>query len=394
MSLKENFKGVFSYLKEKQKQRDLIERNITFNINNEIHTNLKSIIQNKTKVDKIGDYFIYKDFLNREEDEVFLFITYTLNPKHNHKISETNEEILLNTIKTQSGIWERTFRQFSKNVSKKGFKYKYILALELTKKFNIHLHQLTKINKNDLKDYIHNLKLLHNKNDFSRIEIQTNFETINSIDHDNLIIHEHQLNEEEIIEGKKRSGRRLYLKELKDKKGEKDTFEVLTYYILKYVKKGMKNSLEKQLLNYLNIKKLRENINQYKIFNLNKGEMESIEKEELRRIIGRVQKLNSKRLFIKDKNLNEDELLNTFKIMLQNKTLYSYKENHKLKYYYKEGDDELNLFEEYEVIREDLLEEIEDENEIYIIDNISKIEYVLNNNQIPKERYSPSDEPS
>lgn len=239
-------------------------------ISNSWYINNQGQMINKDKLDKlrdvradIFDYYYMQDFTQKRENELMLFITITIKKDYNI-LAENIEQEQLNNIKKQNELIEETFTSLRKNLSKKRIRFEFVKAKELTKKNNIHIHTLFKINQKDLIVFIETIKNTKNKGNWGRVEIVLNLAEIRTI-----LIHYKQTKKDYYTFKKNlknykimvaladketfRGGDFVYIKTTQ--KRTKKTNNKIYLYILKYLKKGQKTN-EQIILNYLNIKKV------------------------------------------------------------------------------------------------------------------------------------------
>ncbi len=156
--------------KEKQHKRIKDREKLAYKFGSGKIINLAALERKETTKGAIFDYYKHKHFLNdfNKETQAFLFITFTLNPTHNKK--EEEEQII--SIKRQNEIFERYFTLLIKN-----YKIHYIKIKELTKKGNIHLHTLFKIDRDKLKKFIETIEKQRGEN-IGIVNIKTEKDTI------------------------------------------------------------------------------------------------------------------------------------------------------------------------------------------------------------------------
>ncbi|MDX9742356.1 MAG: hypothetical protein RBT59_00915 [Arcobacteraceae bacterium] len=156
--------------KEKQHKRIKDREKLAYKFESGKIINLAALERKETTKGAIFDYYKHKHFLNdfNKETQGFLFITFTLNPKHN----KTLEEEQITSIQRQNEIFERYFTLLIKN-----YKIHYIKIKELTKKGNIHLHTLFKIDRDKLKKFIETIEKQRGEN-IGIVNIKTEKDTI------------------------------------------------------------------------------------------------------------------------------------------------------------------------------------------------------------------------
>jgi len=156
--------------KEKQHKRLKDREKLAYKFASGKIINLATLERKETTKGAIFDYYKHKHFLNdfNKEEQAFLFITFTLNPTHNKK--EEEEQII--SIQRQNEIFENYFSNITKHN-----KSHYIKIKELTKKGNIHLHTLFKIDRDKLKKFIETIEKQRGEN-IGIVNIKTEKDTI------------------------------------------------------------------------------------------------------------------------------------------------------------------------------------------------------------------------
>ena len=174
MKLVDNFLKTFIEYNNKKLSTDdnLYNKKLIFK--DGTNTNFKHIEEAREKQEKIYDYYFNQYFNKSDTDQISIFLTYTINKKFNNTKHITQEKTRIKRIKKQNEAIQKELKYFNTILSNNKIKTNYILVKELTKKFNIHLHQLVKINKSDYIRFIELLKNLHNRNVLTRIEIIAN----------------------------------------------------------------------------------------------------------------------------------------------------------------------------------------------------------------------------
>jgi hypothetical protein len=121
----------------------------------------------------IFDFFKHKYFLeSKTENQAFLFITFTLNPKHNIK---ENEEYL-KALKRQNEVFE-----YFNNGLLKHNKADYIKIKETTKKGNLHIHSLYKVEKSKIFNFVNYIYNKQGDEDIGIVNIKSEKGEISTI---------------------------------------------------------------------------------------------------------------------------------------------------------------------------------------------------------------------
>lgn len=225
-------------------------------------------ISNAYKQNKIRDivrntinYYKNKIFIQeKKEDEMFIFMTITINSIYNVKEHLTEYENI-DIVKNQVNYINKYINNIFKNN-----KCEYIAVKEFTKKNNIHMHILGKIKTNELHKHIKTIYKQQQKyNEIGAIQIKLNNNTLTNdilnnvetfINKKDNVINNYYL-DEKCNTANKKSGTILTLEELNENEDEN-----VLYYILKYVKKNMEDTKynetnqEHTLMKALNIKKM------------------------------------------------------------------------------------------------------------------------------------------
>lgn len=237
-------------LLEKRKEKELERKNKLkklFILNEKRETKSFYFLErNKDKNTKIINYYRHQHFLLNENDKyLFIFITITLNPINNFN---NDNETFLNSLKRQNKQFELFFSTFTKHLN-----IEYIKVKELTKKNNIHIHTLLKINKNDNIKVIETLlKTKETKKDIGAIDIKLenikSFQNFKYQNYHNFLFLPNDPNVKEKI----KKGDIVKIGRLNKNENGKN----LLNYILKYIKKNNQKNKEQDIFNVANIKKI------------------------------------------------------------------------------------------------------------------------------------------
>jgi len=210
------------------------------------------------------------------DNGILLFTTMTIDPKLNNnfeKIQSGNE--LLENIKRQ----HKEFTSFLKKISLyryrseetkklKSIKTKTIRVVEITKNYNIHLHNIVLLKDiKDFKHYFKSLYLARKKFEIGRVEIAIDCNYYNLIKKEfgkgikvienkkQKVLKLRKLDELDVVlNTKKSNGNMIYLKQIKDNENKK---QHITKYLFKYLLKNKDESLETKLCNYLQIRQIQ-----------------------------------------------------------------------------------------------------------------------------------------
>jgi len=242
---------VNGYLEKKQNRLNK-RKKMAYKFENGTIKTLDELERKKVSKDAIFDYFKHKNILDNDTNKVFLFITFTLSPRHNHK--ENSD--FIGTIKNQNEIFESFNHRILKHIKN----IEYIKVKELTKKKNLHIHTLFKIDKELAPTFIRTI-LKQKNNDIGAIDIKSETNALGDIkEHFKTLYFKDKelffLKNENLAQEKLKSGDILTLERIEnfDKNNIKN-------YILKYIKKNIEtnNNNENQehiFFKCLDIKKL------------------------------------------------------------------------------------------------------------------------------------------
>lgn len=256
---KQKLNNTIKKIEEKEKKLKEKYNNIIFYSNtNNVIINAYNMKKQEKIDSKIAMFYKNEYFINsRKKYDIFLFITFTFNPKYNNLENEEEDNIIKNITK-QKELIQKELSNINKTISNKKLKIDYIMVKELTKNLNIHLHSLYKVKKYNLNEFINIIKNTQKKGVFSRIEIVIENENdldfylkeiqITKIKDFNIV----KLNKKETnasVLKRYKSGKFLYIK-------KSEGLDNVTSYILKYINKNNNKTLEHKILNYFNIKKI------------------------------------------------------------------------------------------------------------------------------------------
>jgi len=277
------------------------------------------------------------------EDEKLLmcFTTCTIKPSYNlskvmlnqnelYKISKDKNKFENHFINLDNQLYKqyRVFKDFSKKIKKhktrerKSLSYDYLNVFELTKKLNLHTHQITLLkNKKDLYEYIKSVILSRKNTDIARTEIRLDKKLIDVIKNDTIIIRkkEYYITKYKKTKGQqiykfrradKEKGNILFLREIKDTINDK---QHITKYLFKYLlKRSHKDSFENIV--FKNIR-MRQKQYSHKFFS------KKIDKLKLFKISSIIYKNLKKNETLKSLNLNENRTIYEVSKRINNNTL-------------------------------------------------------------------------
>ncbi|MDD2697325.1 MAG: hypothetical protein PHF17_00840 [Arcobacteraceae bacterium] len=251
---------------ENEKRRiEKISKIFCINEKDKSMTNLKHIEKNQITGDNIFNYYKNKHFIEQDPQKTFLFLTYTINPKYYIK-NEVAELEIMEIIKNQNIEIEKAHHEIIKNIKE----LDYIKVKELTKKGNIHLHIIYKIepkyfnnfistilNKKEQFDILGLINIKGTYKDYNKLLNNKNFKLLN-ISEKSIIFNKNisEQNMQTIF----KSGNFLEIEPLQE--NQENQKQNIISYLLKYIQKNQESTKknienkEHKIFKLLKIKKI------------------------------------------------------------------------------------------------------------------------------------------